>query len=247
MLAARYGLPDLGLAALGEMVDGARDIAAATDLPFFMDGDDGYGDVKAVALMMQRYHSLGVGAVLLEDQAREGKQPGANKPSGVVPVEIMERKIRAGSAARISSEPIIIARSDSYALEGLDSAMRRMERYLKAGAEGVFITGLSTEKELRTVGAEFRDSIATVAMFEGGPTPWLPPRDLYEMGFRQVSYPAAIILRVVKAAEGVLRELAALASDGKPITPLPDHPATKAIFDEAVRLGEWSALDQRWR
>src|SRR6185369_6731115 len=55
MLASRYGLPDIGLAALGEMAAGIEDIAAATDLPFFADGDDGYGDVKSVARTVESY------------------------------------------------------------------------------------------------------------------------------------------------------------------------------------------------
>jgi len=76
MLAARYGLPDLGLAALGEMVDGAREIVAATDLPCIIDADDGYGDVKSITRTVQSYEIAGAAGVLLEDQTRDGKQPG---------------------------------------------------------------------------------------------------------------------------------------------------------------------------
>ncbi len=75
MLAARYALPDLGLAALAEMVETARDILAATDLPCIMDGDDGYGDVKSVVRMVNAYDELGVGAVVIEDQVREVSSP----------------------------------------------------------------------------------------------------------------------------------------------------------------------------
>lgn len=245
MLAARYALPDLGLAALGEMVDGAADIAAATNLPFVMDGDDGYGDVKAVAYMMRRFQALGVGAVLLEDQTREGKQPGASKPSGIVPANILERKIRVALAERDGPEPVVIARSDAVALEGLDATLHRMEGYLKAGAEGLFITGLGTETAIAKVGSTFRDFIPTIAMFENGPTPWLPPATLHEMGFRQVSYPAAIIQRVVHATTTVLRDLAAFAEKGTPVPPLADPAAVKSAFDGSIRMSEWANIDQR--
>src|SRR5258708_24498803 len=84
MLAARYGLPDLGLAALGEMVDGAREIVAATDLPCIIDADDGYGDVKSVRRTMELYQRLGVAGIILEDHARDTKQPGDAKARGPV-------------------------------------------------------------------------------------------------------------------------------------------------------------------
>src|SRR5713101_8207541 len=74
LLAARYGLPDIGLIGVSDMTDGIRDIAAATELPFFADGDDGYGDVKSVARMIELYEQIGVSAILIEDQQREHKQ-----------------------------------------------------------------------------------------------------------------------------------------------------------------------------
>src|ERR1044071_3183431 len=68
MLAARYALPDLGLAALGEMTDGIRDIVGATALPALVDGDDGYGDVKSVVRMIEAYEAIGCAGTLIEDQ-----------------------------------------------------------------------------------------------------------------------------------------------------------------------------------
>ena len=111
MLAARYGLPDLGLAALGEMVDGAREIVAATDLPCIIDADDGYGDVKSVARTMELYQRLGVAGMILEDQARDAKQPGDAKARGLVPEALVEQKIAAAGAARSDPDLLIIART----------------------------------------------------------------------------------------------------------------------------------------
>jgi len=70
LLATRFGLPDIGLIGLSDMTAGIRDIAAATELPFFADGDDGYGDVKSVARMIELYEHIGVSAILIEDQSR---------------------------------------------------------------------------------------------------------------------------------------------------------------------------------
>src|SRR5690606_4449003 len=78
LLASRYGLPDLGLAALGEMADARREMVRAVRIPCLVDGDDGYGDVANTRRTIEVLESLGVGGVLLEDQDRLAKQPGAN-------------------------------------------------------------------------------------------------------------------------------------------------------------------------
>ena len=95
LLAARYALPDLGLAGFAEMLAGIRDIVEASKLPCLVDADDGYGDVKSVVRTIQGYEAAGVSGVLLEDQGREGKQPGAASARSVVPLEVMEQKLKA--------------------------------------------------------------------------------------------------------------------------------------------------------
>lgn len=120
MLAARHALPDIGLIGLQDMVGGIRDIAAATALPFFADGDDGYGDVKSVARMMQAYETIGVGGVLIEDQDRDKKQQRAERALGVVDSAVIEQKLRAAMAARENPDTVILGRTDAYGAFGLD-------------------------------------------------------------------------------------------------------------------------------
>ena len=156
MLAARYGLPDIGLAALGEMAAGIGDIVAATSLPVMVDGDDGYGDLKAVAHMVEVYLRLGVSGIVLEDQLRGAKQPGDAGAVGVATLEAMTDKLRVAVAGCAGTDVQIIGRCDAYRLEGLDGALRRAERYLEAGAHGLFIPGVTTPAELARLGATFR-------------------------------------------------------------------------------------------
>src|SRR5215212_3266331 len=78
LLAARHAYPDIGLIGLTDMVDGMRDIAAASTLTFIADADDGYGDVKGVARLVAAYEAMGVGGLLLEDQDRDKKQQRAD-------------------------------------------------------------------------------------------------------------------------------------------------------------------------
>ena len=137
LLAARYGLPDIGLAAFGEMLAGVREILAATRLPLMVDGDDGYGDVKSVAHMVESYTDLGVSAIVLEDQIRVAKQPGDAGAVAVASIEEMTAKIKVAVGACAGTEVQIIARCDAFKLEGLAGAIKRGERYLAAGAHAL--------------------------------------------------------------------------------------------------------------
>jgi 2-methylisocitrate lyase-like PEP mutase family enzyme len=245
MLAARYGLPDIGLAALEEMAAGARDIVAATNLPVIIDGDDGYGDVKSVARTMQTYERIGVAGVVLEDQSRETKQPGDDRPQGVVSATSMSAKLRAAATARTDPDLLIIARTDSYHLEGLEGAMRRAERYLASGADGIFIPGIRTAEELARVGKAFTGAYQLVGMFETGKTPWLPPRELHAMGYSQVVYPAAIMLRMVHTIETALADLKGFVDGKRPLAPFAEHVAARTAINEAMGYAEWQAFEGR--
>ncbi len=244
MLAARYGLPDLGLAALGEMVDGAREIVAATDLPCIIDADDGYGDVKSVARTMDLYQRLGVAGVILEDQARDAKKPGDSKASGLVAPEVLSEKLAIAKAERRNPDLLIIARTDSYGLEGLDCALRRGERYLKAGADGIFIPAVVRPEEVERAGNAFRGVYQMIVMSEGGKTPWLSPAELHGMGYSQVAYPSFLVLRTVHAIARGLSELRAIA-EGKPSKVWSDIDEARAVFQRTVRQREWEAIERR--
>ena len=242
MLAARYALPDLGLAALGEMVAAIQDIVEAVDLPCMADADDGYGDLKSVDRTVRSYERMGVAGLLLEDQAREGKQPGAASARAVIPIEEMERKLRTALSARDDADFVVIGRTDAFGVEGLEGAMRRAERFLRAGADGVFVAGLRNEDDFARVGGAFKGSWNAGVMFEGGATPWITPMTLHEMGFSQVSYPMALMLRVVDAIDSALAGLRALAEGITPAIETPNKPSPDR-FRAAVEMERWIALE----
>ncbi|QJP16097.1 isocitrate lyase/PEP mutase family protein [Starkeya sp. ORNL1] len=243
MLAARHAYPDIGLIGLTDMTQGISDIAAATSIPFLADADDGYGDVKSVARLVAAYEAIGVGGFLIEDQDRDSKQQRADKAAAVVDEAVIEAKLRTAIAARGNPETFIIGRTDAYGPLGLDTAMRRAERFLKLGADGIFIAGLRTEEDYRRVGAAFRGSYCSAAMFEGGDTPWLSPAELGAMGFMQVSYPASLIFRVVAALRDGLEALREHADGTAALTPMADGAAVRATLDKAVDLARWRAIE----
>jgi 2-methylisocitrate lyase-like PEP mutase family enzyme len=246
MLAARYALPDLGLAGFLEMLAGIRDITEATKLPCLVDADDGYGDVKSVVRTIQGYETAGVSGALLEDQSRETKQPGAASARSVVLLEIMEQKLKAAMAARRNPDFVIIGRTDAYGAEGLDAALKRAERFLHLGVDGIFVAGLKTPEDYVRVGKAFKGAWNCAAIFEAAATPWLTPAELFNMGFSQVAYPNILIGRVAKATEAGLHRLTQLAAgqhnafkDGEQEMDL------KGLAD-ALDLKKWADLESKF-
>ena len=228
------------------MLAGIRDIVDASKLPCLVDADDGYGDVKSVTRTIQSYEAIGVAGVLLEDQSREGKQPGAASARNVVPLDVMEQKLKAAMAARKNSDFVIIGRTDAFGAQGLDEALRRAERYLNLGADGIFVAGLKTADDYARVGKTFKGSWNAAAIFEGTTTPWLTPGELHSMGFSQIAYPNILIGRVAKAIETGLDRLRKLvAGDTSAFTDGGQELALKSLA-EALDLKKWDELEKKF-
>jgi 2-methylisocitrate lyase-like PEP mutase family enzyme len=243
LVAARHAYPDIGLIGLTDMADGLRDLAAASSLPFLADGDDGYGDVKSVVRMIEAYEAIGVGGVLIEDQLRDHKQQRGDKAIGVAGEAVIEAKLKAALATRRSNDTMIIGRTDSYGVLGLDGALKRAERYLSLGVDGIYVPGLRTPQELAKVGRTFKGAFISVAMFEDGQSPWLSPRELGEMGFTHVSFPASLIFRAASAMAASLSDLRAYAEGRAGFRRMANFAEARALMDKAVGLARWRQIE----
>src|SRR5256885_6223680 len=180
---ARHAYPDVDLTRFGEQAAGARDIMAACDLPVLIDGDDGYGDAKNITLTMSSYEAMGASAIFIEDQVTP-KRCGHISGKEVVPAELMEQRIKAAAAARSSDDLFLVARTDALAVEGLDAALKRGERYLKAGADGIYVEAPTSERQLQKIAKTVKDVPQMTNMFEGdNQTPWMKAADLHALGF----------------------------------------------------------------
>src|SRR3954451_24686334 len=120
--ASLIGRPDVGLLTGSEMVDNARRIAAAVDVPVVADADTGYGNALNVLRTMQLYEQAGVAGVHLEDQVMP-KKCGHMTGKAVIAAEEMVGKVRAAVEARQDPDFVIIARTDAAAVHGLDDAI----------------------------------------------------------------------------------------------------------------------------
>jgi len=205
LVGARFGLPDIGLLALGEIGSGIRDIMSSCDLPVLVDCDNGYGDVKTVVHAINFYERLGAQAVFFEDQVSP-KRCGHIAGKRLLNPEQMEANIRAAAENRVNPDTFIIARTDAREVYGLDEALRRGERYARAGADALFIEAPTSVEEMRTIGGAF-DVPQLANMLEGGRTPLLRPSELEDLGFRIVIYGISPLMHAVRAMQEVLSSL----------------------------------------
>jgi 2-methylisocitrate lyase-like PEP mutase family enzyme len=238
VVGVRYALPDIGLVGLGEMAQSVSDIMLGSRLPALVDADDGYGDVKNVTRTTRIYERMGASALFFEDQVAP-KRCGHMAGKVLVPVEVMEAKLRAAAAAREDRELFLIARTDAREVEGLDAAFRRAERYLRAGADGLFIEAPRTVEELSKIGRAF-DVPQLANMLEGGLTPILSNRELGEMGFSMVIHGITLLMRAARVMRETLVDLKKdnLSADKAGVT-----------FEEYKRLvgfADWAAVEDRF-
>jgi methylisocitrate lyase len=182
-----------------------------------------------------------VAGIVLEDQVRVAKQPGDAGAVGVVPVEEMVQKLGAAVAACRGTDIQVIARCDAFRPEGLDAALRRADRYLRAGAHGLFIPGVPTVGGIREVGRRFEGAHLMIAVFEGRET-WLPPADLYAMGYRQVVVPGFLLSRVVHCLDAALEELKGHVEGTAALPPFPGAARAHAALQDALLFERWSAI-----
>jgi 2,3-dimethylmalate lyase len=239
LVGARYGVPDIGLMGLGEIAAGIRDIMAASDLPVLVDCDNGYGDVKTVVHAINTYERFGAQAVFFEDQISP-KRCGHIYGKRLLPTEQMEANIRAAAENRINPDTFIIARTDAREVFDLDEALRRGERYIRAGADGLFIEAPVNVDELERIGRVF-DVPQLANMLEGGRTPFLTPAELEQIGFRIVIYGISLLMHAVRAMENVLTGL----SHGKV-----DFAGKGVEFEDyksIVGLEQWAAIEAKYQ
>jgi len=138
---ADYGLPDRAMLGLSEMVESCRRITAVTSVPVIADGDTGHGNELMIARTVREFAAAGASAITLEDQSLD-KRCGYTGGLKVVSIEEMEQRIAVARAAAGSDGPVVIARTDAAALEGMDAALKRAERMARAGADVVWPLGV---------------------------------------------------------------------------------------------------------
>ena len=234
------GYPDIGLLTMTEIVQWIARTVEAVDIPVIADMDTGYGNAVNVVRSVREYEKTGVARFHLEDQISP-KKCGHYEGKQLVSKGEMVGKIKAAVDTRRDPDMIIIARTDSRAVEGLQAAIDRMNAYLEAGADVGFVEAPQNVEELAAIPkAISKPALANV--FEGGKTPPLPAKQLEAMGYRIGIYPSQTHRAAIAAAKKVL---AVLKRDGD--TEAIEHElATFNDREEAVNTAHWREIEQRY-
>jgi len=239
--ASLLGRPDVGLLSFGEMVDNARRIAHAVDVPVIADADDGYGSPINVIRTVQEYEAAGVAAIHIEDQVAP-KKCGHMQDKHVVEAEEMVQKVHAAVEARHSDDFLIIARTDARAVEGLDRALERARRYREAGADVLFVEAPESEDEVVAVAKAFPGVPLLLNWAEGGKTPPLSRERLQELGYSLILFPLSALFL---ATHAMRESLVQLRMHGSPL-PIMQRLTGFQEFLDITGLPEIQELDRRF-
>ena len=217
-VASYMGLPDAGLASYADMVNRVAQFASITDTPLICDGDTGYGGLLNVMHTVRGYETAGACAIQLEDQEFP-KKCGHMLGRRVIPAQDMVDKIKVACETRTDKNFLIIARTDSRTVLGLDEALRRMELYARAGADLLFIESPESVEEMHTIGRAF-DLPLVANMVEGGRTPVLSAQELQAIGYGLAIFPATAFLAAGAAIQSVYDGIKATGSSAQLDVPL---------------------------
>lgn len=203
--ASILGKPDVSLLTLTEMVTLTRNVVEAVDIPVFVDGDTGYGNVTNVIRTVREFEKAGASGLFIEDQVFP-KRCGHMEGKQVIETEEMVAKIKAAVDSRVDQDLVIMARTDARAVYGLEEAIARANRYREAGADLIFVEAPLGEEELRRINREV-DAPTLANMVEGGKTPLYTADGLEDMGFAVVVFPLSSIYATAYAVRRLMEEL----------------------------------------
>jgi len=202
---ASYGLPDLGITTLNDVLEDVRRITSATDLPLLVDIDTGWGGAFMVARSIRQMIQAGAAAVHIEDQM-QAKRCGHRPNKALVSPTEMADRIKAAVDARSDPAFVIMARTDAAASEGIDAAIERAQLYVAAGADMIFAEALTELAQYRQF-AEAVDAPILANITEFGKTPLYTTEQLASAGVRLVLYPLSAFRAMSAAALNVYRTL----------------------------------------
>jgi 2-methylisocitrate lyase-like PEP mutase family enzyme len=201
----QFGVPDIGLITMTEILETTKRINDATTLPVIADIDNGYGNSLSVYRTVKQFSAAGIAALQLEDQQLP-KRCGHFNGKAVISKEEMVSKIKAAKDALQDPDVILIARTDALAANGFEDALERGATYAEAGADIIFIEAPTTIEQMQAITRTIKAyHIANIV--EGGKTPLLSNTELEKMGFKIVLYANAPLKAAVKGTQTLLRHL----------------------------------------
>lgn len=230
---ASYGLPDLGITSMNDVLEDARRITAVTDTPLLIDIDTGWGGAFNIARTVKESIRAGVSAVHMEDQVAQ-KRCGHRPNKEIVSCQEMIDRIKAAVDAKTDDDFFIMARTDSYAIDGLQASIDRASAYIEAGADGIFAEAMTSLEEYRAYHNVINAPLLA-NMTEFGMSPLFTKDELASSGVDMVLYPLTATRAMNKAAEIVYQDILEKGHQ-KDIV---DHMQTRAELYEYLNYHEY--------
>ena len=202
---ASYGLPDLGMTGLSDVLVDVERVKSVCELPLLVDCDTGWGAALSIARTVREMERAGAAAIHIEDQVQE-KRCGHLPGKMVVETDEMRDRIKAAVDARNDPEFLIMARTDALATEELDRTLERCVAYVEAGANAIFAEAVTTVSEYREFAA--RTKVPILAnLTEFGKTPQFTLEQLRDADVSMALYPLSAFRAMSRAAATVYAEI----------------------------------------
>ena len=203
----RFGLPDIGLISMSEVSETISVIRDRVNLPIIVDADNGFGNALNVQRTVKNFERMGSNAIQIEDQISP-KRCWHLKDKKLIECTEMVGKIKAACDARRCAETLIVARTDAIAVEGFESAIDRSHKYIKAGADILFIEAPTSKDQMKKITSIFRKEVPLMAnMVEGGMSPLLNAKELEKIGYKVVIFPGGLVRAIAKLSKNYFSNL----------------------------------------
>ena len=206
---ASFGLPDLALTSLDNVLEDLRRIRGISNLPILVDCDTGWGSALNISKTTREMISAGASGIHIEDQVSE-KRCGHRPNKEIVSTEEMCDRMKAARDAMSNDEFMLMARTDAFANEGLDGAIERAQKYIEAGANALFPEAITSLEDYKTLSDTV--SVPILAnITEFGITPLFEKDDLKKAGVSIILHPLSAFRAMSKAA---LEVYSTISKDG---------------------------------
>ena len=199
--AASYGLPDLGITSMNDVLIDVKRITNATSLPLLVDIDTGWGDADNISKTIFEMNKAGCAAVHIEDQVFD-KRCGHRPNKKIVSIDEMKERLKTAVSSKIDDSFFIMARTDALASEGITGAIKRCEAYIEEGIDGIFLEAVTSIEEYEVFKKNL--SIPVLAnITEFGKTPLFNQNQLKEVGVDMILYPLTAFRAMSASAEKI--------------------------------------------
>jgi len=215
--ASRLGQPDLAIATLNDFVEAGTMVCSLDpSMPVIADADTGFGGPAMVARTVTKYAKAGIAALHIEDQVQT-KRCGHLMGKQVVSREEFITRVRAAVLARDSipggSDFVIIARTDSAQVLGMEEAVTRLKMAADVGADVCFIEGVRTQELLVSTVNALAPKPVLVNVISGGLTPSFTSSEAEAMGAKIIIFSLVSCVAMVHAVRAAMHSLKKTGTD----------------------------------